>query len=110
MTINTVVWGENIHEHINETVRSIYPDGMHNTIADALNTNPEISATTATLQEPEHGLSQERLDKTTFWSGGATRTTVRFRMKSSSALPSVSGKAWASSSCIPATSPSLSSD
>ncbi len=64
MTINTVVWGENIHEHINETVRSIYPDGMHNTIADALNTNPAISATTATLQEPEHGLSQERLDKT----------------------------------------------
>lgn len=64
MTINTVVWGEDIHEHINETVRSIYPNGMHNTIADALNTSPDINATTATLQEPEHGLSQERLDKT----------------------------------------------
>ena len=64
MTINTVVWGENIHEHINETVGALYPNGMHTAIADALNKEPEINATTATLQEPEHGLSQGRLDMT----------------------------------------------
>ncbi|WP_426122174.1 ThuA domain-containing protein [Pararhizobium sp. PWRC1-1] len=64
MTIKAVVWGENIHEQTNEVVRNIYPNGMHNTIAAALNTDPSIEATTATLQEPEHGLSVERLAKT----------------------------------------------
>ncbi len=64
MPIRTVVWGENIHEQTNEVVRSIYPNGMHNTIAAALNTESAIEATTATLQEPEHGLSVERLANT----------------------------------------------
>ena len=49
MAIRTVVWGENVHENTNEIVRGIYPEGMHTTIANALNTDPEISATTATL-------------------------------------------------------------
>jgi len=60
MAIRTIVWGENIHEQTNE----IYPDGMHNTIADALNRDAAIQATTATLQEPEHGLSEDRLAET----------------------------------------------
>ncbi|MFN4208205.1 MAG: ThuA domain-containing protein [Agrobacterium albertimagni] len=64
MTIRTVVWGENIHERENDIVRGIYPDGMHATIAAALNTDSEIEATTATLQEPEHGLSEARLADT----------------------------------------------
>lgn len=64
MTIRTVVWGENIHERENDIVREIYPDGMHATIAAALNTDSEIEATTATLQEPEHGLSEARLADT----------------------------------------------
>jgi trehalose utilization protein len=33
-TMRVTVWGENIHEHNNKTVRSIYPDGMHAAIAD----------------------------------------------------------------------------
>ncbi len=64
MPIRTIVWGENIHEQINETVRLVYPDGMHNTIARALSEDSAIEATTATLQEPEHGLTEERLAKT----------------------------------------------
>ncbi|MBX4937396.1 trehalose utilization protein ThuA, partial [Rhizobium binae] len=64
MAIRTVVWGENIHETTNAIVRSIYPEGMHTTIANALNADPAISATTATLQEPEHGLSEARLAET----------------------------------------------
>lgn len=64
MPIRTIVWGENIHEQINETVRSVYPNGMHNTIADALNTDSAIQATTATLQEPDHGLPEARLAET----------------------------------------------
>jgi trehalose utilization protein len=64
VAIRTVVWGENIHERENATVREIYPDGMHATIAAALNTDSEIEATTATLQEPEHGLPVDRLAET----------------------------------------------
>ncbi len=70
MAIRTVVWGENIHEQTNEIVAGIYPKGMHVTIAEALNADPAIEATTATLQEPEHGLSEERLAQTdvlTWW-------------------------------------------
>lgn len=64
MAIRTVVWGENIHERVNKVVAEIYPKGMHTTIADALNQDNAISATTATLQEDEHGLPQSRLDET----------------------------------------------
>ncbi len=64
MAVRTVVWGENIHEQINEVVARVYPEGMHATIARALNADAAISATTATLQEAEHGLPQSRLDET----------------------------------------------
>ncbi|RYH10791.1 MAG: trehalose utilization protein ThuA [Alphaproteobacteria bacterium] len=64
MAIRTVVWGENIHEQTNKVVAEVYPKGMHTTIADALNTDSAIKATTATLQEAEHGLPQARLDET----------------------------------------------
>ncbi|MBN9268833.1 MAG: trehalose utilization protein ThuA, partial [Mesorhizobium sp.] len=61
MPINAVVWGENVHEQTNAAVRELYPLGMHGTIAAALNQDEAIRATTATLQEPEHGLSEKRL-------------------------------------------------
>ena len=64
MAIRTVVWGENIHERVNKLVAELYPEGMHQTIADALNVDPAIAAPTATLQEAEHGLPQQRLDNT----------------------------------------------
>jgi trehalose utilization protein len=64
MKIRTVVWGENVHEQTNRTVAGIYPDGMHATIAAALNHDSTITATTATLQEPEHGLPETRLAET----------------------------------------------
>ena len=64
MAINTVVWGENVHEHTNAVVGRLYPEGMHTTIANALNEDPAIHATTATLQDPEHGLTEARLETT----------------------------------------------
>ncbi len=78
MTIRTVVWGENVHERKNAVVAGIYPDGMHSTIAWALNHHPGISATTATLQEPEHGLTAERLAETDvlIWWGHAAHRDV----------------------------------
>ncbi len=70
MTIKVTVWGENVHEQKNKTVAGIYPDGMHTVIADALNEDAELEAKTATLQEPEHGLTEDVLAKTdvlTWW-------------------------------------------
>jgi len=76
--IRTVVWGENVHEQENKVVADLYPTGMHNCIADALNADPEIEATTATLQEAEHGLPQARLDQTDvlLWWGHAAHGDV----------------------------------
>ncbi|WP_226779613.1 ThuA domain-containing protein [Oceaniglobus trochenteri] len=62
--IRATVWGENVHEHTNAIVGELYPDGLHGCIAAALNAAGGIAATTATLQEPEHGLSAARLAET----------------------------------------------
>jgi len=82
MPIRTVVWGENVHEQKNKVVAGIYPKGMHTCIADALNTDPAITATTATLQEPDHGLPVERLAETDvlLWWGHAAHGQVEDRI------------------------------
>jgi trehalose utilization protein len=70
MPIRVTVWGEFRHEKKNPKVAEIYPKGMHTTIADALRTSNELEVRTATLDEPEHGLSAEALAKTdvlTWW-------------------------------------------
>jgi len=68
--VQVTVWGENVHDQENETVRSIYQDGMHTCIAEGLNQDPGIQARTATLQEPQHGLTADVLANTdvlTWW-------------------------------------------
>lgn len=76
--IRVVVFGENVHEQTSEAVRAVYPNGMHNAIADALNTNPDIKATTVTLQQEEHGLTEEVLANTDvlIWWGHAAHDKV----------------------------------
>lgn len=76
--IRAIVWGENIHENTNSTVAKIYPDGIHGCIAAALNEDPAIEATTATLQEPEHGLPLSRVNETDvlLWWGHAAHGDV----------------------------------
>ena len=74
MSIRVTVWGENVHEQTSKVVQEVYPMGMHNCIADALNEDPEIQTRTATLQEPEHGLAEEVLQQTdvlTWWGHAA---------------------------------------
>jgi len=70
--IRVTVWGEYRHELRDENVARIYPDGMHTTIADGIRENLGDRATirTATLDEPEHGLTEEVLAETdvlTWW-------------------------------------------
>ncbi|MDR0533679.1 MAG: ThuA domain-containing protein [Verrucomicrobiales bacterium] len=64
-TLNVVVWNEYLHETKNDKVAAIYPKGIHQAVADGIKKlRPEIEVGTATMQEPEHGLSQERLAQT----------------------------------------------
>lgn len=64
MPIRTVVWNEFLHERKNEAVRAVYPEGIHRTIAQALAADAELTVSTATLDEEEHGLSEARLADT----------------------------------------------
>ena len=68
--IRVTVWNEFIHEKKNEEIAKLYPDGMHAAIAAHLNGQDGITARTATLDEPEHGLTDEVLESTdvmTWW-------------------------------------------
>lgn len=78
MSIRAVVWGENVHEQTNEIVAGLYPDGIHGAIAKTLNAADGITATTATLQDPEHGLTAGRLAQTDvlLWWGHAAHGDV----------------------------------
>jgi trehalose utilization protein len=76
MPLRVTVWGENVHEHRDESVRAIYPDGMHATIAEALRERlgDAVAVRTATLDQPEHGLTEAVLAETdvlTWWGHAA---------------------------------------
>ncbi len=74
MPVRVTVWGENVHEKKHKAVADWYPSGMHACIADALNSDKEISARCATLDMPEHGLSEAVLAQTdvlTWWGHAA---------------------------------------
>ncbi len=75
--MNVLVWNEFFHEKEKENVKAIYPDGIHNCIADFLK-GDDINVTTATLDEPECGLTQEVLDNTDvlLWWGHAKHESV----------------------------------
>ena len=61
--MNVLVWNEYRHEKENETVAEIYPNGIHGAIADFLG-EENLNVKTATLDEPEHGLTDEVLAET----------------------------------------------
>lgn len=61
--IKVTVWNEFFHEREKEKVKEIYPDGIHNVIANFLRSD-DIQVRTATLEDEECGLTQEVLDDT----------------------------------------------
>ncbi|MGF1677577.1 MAG: ThuA domain-containing protein [Candidatus Methylacidiphilales bacterium] len=69
--LRVTVWNEFRHEKKNPLVAAHYPTGMHETIASALSRDPELKVRTATLDEPDHGLTDEVLASTDvlFWWG-----------------------------------------
>lgn len=72
MTVVTV-WNEYVHEREHPAVADTYPDGIHGAIADALSARG-FDTRTATLDEPEHGLTEDVLAETdvlTWWGHAA---------------------------------------
>ncbi|HEY9077039.1 MAG TPA: ThuA domain-containing protein [Anaerolineaceae bacterium] len=57
------VWNEYRHEKIHKAVSDVYPEGLHMAIARPL-IDAGFPVRTATLDEPEHGLTKEVLDQT----------------------------------------------
>ncbi len=78
-----VVWNEFVHEQTVDSVKAVYPQGIHVTIAEALRELlPDASVDVATLHDPEHGLDEARLDQTDvlFWWGHAAHDRVEDRV------------------------------
>jgi trehalose utilization protein len=64
------VWGEYRHELSDPAVGRLYPDGMHGAVAAGLREHGFTRVRTATLDEPEHGLTDAVLAETdvlTWW-------------------------------------------
>jgi len=79
--LHVTVWNEFVHEQSRDDVRSIYPDGIHHAIAAALRhqLGPAAEVGTATLQQPDHGLSPKVLAATDVlvWWGHSAHDQVR---------------------------------
>ena len=68
--IQVTVWNEYRHEKLSDEIGKIYPEGIHGAIAGYLRTQPGFEVRTATIDEPEHGLTGEVLASTdvlTWW-------------------------------------------
>lgn len=62
--IKVTIWNEFYHEKEYEAIRTIYPEGIHQCIADFLGKDKQLIVKTATLDMPEHGLTEEALTDT----------------------------------------------
>jgi trehalose utilization protein len=75
-----MVWNEYVHERTNPLVQAVYPQGIHRVIAAALEQNLGATAQVgcATLEDPEHGLSEAALQQTDvlIWWGHAAHDRV----------------------------------
>ena len=72
------VWNEFVHERTHPEVGRLYPEGIHGVLASVLGAEPELRFRTATLGEPEHGLSKDVLAETDvlIWWGHAAHNEV----------------------------------
>lgn len=76
--IRVTIWNEYLHEKSSEAVGKIYPEGIHGTLAAAFSEQlgEAVTTRTATLEEPQHGLTEEVLAETdvlTWWGHSAHR-------------------------------------
>ncbi len=64
--VRVTVWNENVHEVTEPEIMPYYPGGIHGALADGLREvlGSEVEVRTATLDQPDHGLTDEVLDAT----------------------------------------------
>ncbi|MGH2088197.1 ThuA domain-containing protein [Aerococcus urinaeequi] len=60
--IRVTVWNEFRHELTDEDVKAVYPEGIHEALAGFLTADFQVNM--ATLDQPEHGLTEEVLNQT----------------------------------------------
>jgi trehalose utilization protein len=64
VSVNVTIWNEYVHEVTHQHVRDIYPDGIHGAIIKGIQARGDFNVTTATLAQPQHGLTDDVLDNT----------------------------------------------
>lgn len=79
--LRATVWNEYRHERTKDAVREVYPDGIHQAIAGHLR-GEQMTVRTATLDEPEHGLTEDVLAETDvlLWWGHSAHAEVEDRI------------------------------
>jgi len=78
--LRITVWNEYRHElDTSHPANTVYPEGIHSAIAQGLRENPGFEVGTATLDEPEHGLTDAVLANTDvlLWWGHMAHGEVR---------------------------------
>ena len=76
--INVTIWNEFRHEKEHEAIRKIYPEGIHGAIAQGIAAD-DLNIRLASLDEPDHGLSDEVIATTDvlIWWGHCAHGEVR---------------------------------
>lgn len=89
MTIKVTVWNEYLHEIQFKEIAAIYPKGIHGCIAEFLE-KAGMEVQTATLEQPEHGLTEEVLKNTDvlIWWGHMAHDRVKDEVTSSNLVSS----------------------
>ncbi len=64
MAIYVTVWNEYVNEREYVHIGKIYPKGIHMAIAEGILQHEPFAVRTALIDEPEHGLTNEILDRT----------------------------------------------
>jgi trehalose utilization protein len=82
MAIRVTVWNEFRHEREHESVRKVYPEGIHTVIANHLEAQKSIKTRTVTLDDPQNGLSQRTINATDvlIWWGHMAHDEVKNRI------------------------------
>ena len=76
--LRVTIWNEFVHERQNPAVAEIYPQGIHQALANILSAQGDFTVRTATLDQPDQGLPPEVLDNTDvlLWWGHAAHDAV----------------------------------
>jgi len=80
--IKVTIWNEFRHEKKEKKIADIYPGGIHKKLAEEFKSQTDFEVRIATLDEPEHGLSEEVLNDTDvlIWWGHMAHSEVEDRI------------------------------